>query len=83
MLPAGECQNCKLVRIVKIPHPCCLRLRSLAGCAAQLHSSGAAAASSALTGHPQLRLYTRSCRLEMYVAEHTWERLPMCACFTN
>lgn len=39
-------------------------------------------AGSALTGHPKLRLYTRSCRLEMYVAERTWERLPMCACFT-
>ena len=62
-----------------LPHSCSLRLRSLAGSAAQLHSSGAAVASSALTGHPQLRLYTRSCRLEVYVAERTWERLPKCA----
>lgn len=70
-------QGCQTRSAVCSPHPCCLRLRSLAGSAAQLHSSGAAVASKALTGHPQLRLYTRSCRFEMYVAERTWESLPM------
>ncbi|KAK9838261.1 hypothetical protein WJX81_000973 [Elliptochloris bilobata] len=39
---------------------------------AHLGSNGS---SIALAGHPQLRLYTRSCRLEMYVAERTWQRL--------
>lgn len=32
-------------------------------------------AAGALTGHPRLRLYTRSCRLEMYVAQELWESL--------
>ncbi|KAK9846783.1 hypothetical protein WJX84_001250 [Apatococcus fuscideae] len=32
----------------------------------------AIAAAASLTGHPRLKLYTLSCRLEMYVAEDTW-----------
>lgn len=48
---------------------------------AAVGSGGAQAFSVVLPGHPQLRLYTRSCRLEMYVSERTWERLPTCAAF--
>lgn len=28
-----------------------------------------------ITGHPRLKFYTRSCRLEMYVSEDLWQRL--------
>ena len=47
--------------------------KAVRGAAARMLAAGD------LTGHPLLRLYTRSCRLEMYVSQELWDSLDGCA----
>lgn len=47
-------------------------LQHCAAATQQAPAGSQIAAAASLTGHPRLKLYTLSCRLEMYVAEDTW-----------
>jgi len=79
-LPAAHtAQNMALLRalataLIKL----CCRGSATAEAAARDNSGGAAVDPACVSSH-RLRLYTRCCRLEMYVAEHKWEAAPMCA----
>ena len=46
--------------------------KAVRGAAARMLAAGD------LTGHPLLRLYTRSCRLEMYVSQELWDSMDGC-----
>jgi len=79
-LPAAHAaQNVARLRVLAtaLIRLCCRGSAAAEG-AARDNNSGVAVDPACVSSH-RLRLYTRCCRMEMYVAQHKWEAAPMCA----